>query len=151
MMFERRKPASEITPAYEDRGIFKNDIVQLIVNLVPLTAKNSRNDLIVKGFIEGNSAIEVVFPGRRTIQAKPIVALLQAKLTHARKVAEKAGTTVDVNTLRYPARIEGSWRPKFTRDDNGWETRQHQLFAARWVLKDLDGNAVTFGEMTIKE
>lgn len=150
-MFERRKPASEITPAYEDRGIFKNETVQLIVNLVPLTAKNSRDDLIVKGFIEGNSAIDVVFPGRRKIQAKPIVALLQAKLTHARRMAEKAGTTVDVDTLRYPARIEGSWRPKFTRDDHGWETRQHQLFAARWVLKDLDGKAVTFGEMTIRD
>ena len=150
-MLDRRKPASEITPAYEDGGIFKNELVQLMVELVPLTAKNSRNDLIVKGFVDGNSAIEVVFPGRRKVQAKPVVALLQAKLTHARKVAARTGARVDVDTLRYPARIEGSWRPRFKRDDNGWETRQFQLFAARWILKDLNGKAITFGEMKVRE
>lgn len=148
-MYERRKPASEITPEYEDGGIFKNDLVQLRIELVPLTARNSRNDLIVKGFVDGNSAIDVVFPGRRTIQAKPIVALLQAKLTHARKTAERTGATLDVDKVRYPAMVEGAWRPRFKRDENGWETRQHQLFVARWILHDTNGKPITFGEMKV--
>lgn len=146
-MFERRKPLSEITPEYEDGGIFKNDLVQLKVELVPLTARNSRNDLIVKGFVDETSAIDVVFPGRRTIQAKPILALLQAKLTHSRKLADRANAALDVDKIRYPVMIEGAWRPRFKRDDNGWETRQHQLFVARWILQDSNGKAITFGEV----
>ena len=149
-MLERRKPPNEVTPAYEDGGIYKNGLVQLNVEFVPLSSHSSRHDLVIKAFVDGDSPIEVVFAGRRKIQAKPLMALLQAKLAHARKAAAKKGAAVEIDQVRYPARIEGSWRPRFRRDDQGWETRHHQLFPARWILKDQNGNPISFGETTVK-
>ena len=149
-MLERRKPPNEVTPAYEDGGIFKNGLVQLNVEFIPLSTHNSRRDLVIKGFVDGDSPIEVVFAGRRKIQAKPLMALLQAKLAHARKQATKTGATLDIETVRYPAQIEGSWRPRFRRDNQGWETRHHQLYPSRWILKDPNGKQIAFGEVAKK-
>ena len=141
-MEERRKPPSEVTPQYEDAGIFKNQIVQLTVQLVPIFGQNSRQDIMIKGYVDGNSAIDVVFPGRRKEHAKPLLTRLQHMLVAARK---KPGAPVPIDDIRHPVRIEGAWRPRFKRDDHGWETRDHQLYAARWMVMNQDGQTVTFG------
>ena len=48
--------------------------------------------------------------------------------------------------VRLRITLEGCWRPRFDRDDQGWQTRQMQLYAARWALLDADGKSVTYGE-----
>ena len=146
-MEERRKPAHEVTPQNEDAGLFKTRIVQVTVELVPRVGHNMRKDIMIKGFIDGNSAIDVVFPGRRTRLARPLVARLQNMLSDARNAARAVGQTADLEDVRHPVQIEGTWRPRFYRDDQGWETRRHQLYASRWVLKDQTGHNVIYGEI----
>ncbi|MGC3936501.1 hypothetical protein ACOTTU_01720 [Roseobacter sp. EG26] len=145
-MPHRRKPASEVTPEYEDAGLFKNKVGQIAVELVPQTTRNSRNDLVVRGFVQGNIEIEVCFAGRRTKEIGPLEGQLRALRTHAVSVAAKMGEEKpDIDAVRLPVMIEGAWRPRFQRDQAGWETRSYYLFAARWSLRDEHGNSVAYG------
>lgn len=149
-MHDRRKPAHEVTPWYEDLGIFKSQLVQITVELVPMFGMNSRKDIMVKGFVDGNGAIDVVFPGRRKEHAKPLVARLQTMLKRANVSCGPNGTPPNIDRIRHPVRIEGSWRPRFSCDDQGWQTREHQLYAARWLVMNADGQSVTFGEAPVR-
>ena len=94
-------------------------------------------------------AIDVVFAGRRTKQADLLLKKLQFLWTQANRKTAPGDEPPEVDTVRLPVRVEGSWRPRFERDDQGWETRTHQLFAARWVLNH-DGESKTFGEPPVK-
>ncbi|MBW4707802.1 hypothetical protein KX928_08390 [Roseobacter sp. YSTF-M11] len=145
-MPHRRKPASEVTPEYEDAGLFKNKVGQIAVELVPQMTRNSRQDLVVRGFVNGNIEIEVVFAGRRTKEIGPLEAQLRSLRAHALSVAAKVGEpTPDIDFVRLPIMVEGAWRPRFKRDQTGWETRSFNLFAARWSLRDENGTSVSFG------
>ncbi|WP_187432012.1 hypothetical protein ROLI_009840 [Roseobacter fucihabitans] len=145
-MSHRRKPASEITPEYEDSGLFKSKVGQLAVELVPQMSRNSRNDLVVRGFANRTTEIEVAFAGRRVKEAGPLEARLNAlmnkRIREAKALGEKAP---DIDHVRLPVLIEGAWRPRFRRDQTGWETRSYYLFAARWSILDNEGNSVSFG------
>lgn len=143
MTQDRRRPAREVSPTYEDAGIFKTQLVELVVDLVPRFARNSRGDLMIKGFVAGDGAIDVVFPGRRGDRTRPLVARLEAVATRA----QAGGNTAALDRLRHSVRIQGVWRPRFSCDDQGWQTRQHQLYAARWLILDQEGNAQTYGEV----
>jgi len=149
-MKERRKPASEITPEYEDRGIFKNQTTQHVVELVPKFAKNSRGDVMVMGFLQGAVPVDIVFAGRRKEQAAQVLQELRTLWSRANRNVPENGTPPDVISVRLPVRIEGAWRPRFELDDQGWQTRTYQLFAARWLMTDSTGNALSFGEPPIK-
>lgn len=149
-MKDRRKPASQVTPEYEDRGIFKNPTTQLVVELVPRFGKNSRGDVMIMGFLQGNVPVDVVFAGRRKAQAAHVMQELRILWSRANREVPPNGTPPEVEWVRLPVRIEGAWRPRFERDDQGWQTRTHQLFAARWLLTDAEGNALSFGEPPIK-
>ena len=145
-MQERRKPQSEVTPAYEDRGIFRGAIVNLTVQVVPVYALNTRQDLMVKAYVSDGGAIDVVFPGRRRRHANALLNRIKMLWTKA----QREGRAGDPNRIRFPITIEGAWRPRFKRDDQGWETRELQLFAARWAMLDVDGNSVTYGEPVVR-
>ncbi len=149
-MHDRRKPVIETTPRYEDSGIFKTQLVQLTVELVPLFAQNKRGDVLIKGFVDVDGAIDVVFAGRRKSQVKPLTARLQTLLNRTRAAGGTGGGGLDIDRIRHPVRIEGAWRPRFSCDDQGWQTREHQLYAARWLVMDRDGQAVEFGESPIR-
>ncbi|MFK7882057.1 hypothetical protein [Roseobacter sp.] len=145
-MPHRRKPASEVTPEYEDSGLFKSKVGQLTVELVPQMTRNSRKDLVVRGFTNGTVEIQVAFAGRRTKKVGPLEARLVAMLTRAKQIAATAGEPEpDIDEVRLPVLIEGAWRPRFKRDQTGWETRSYYLFAARWSILDDQGNTVSFG------
>ncbi|MGZ2258418.1 hypothetical protein [Roseobacter sp. A03A-229] len=145
-MPQRRRPASEVTPEYEDSGLFKNKVGQLQVELVPQSTYNGRNDLVVRGFVNRTIEIEVAFAGRRVKEVGPLEARLQMVRAKAiREAAEKGLPTPDIDHMRLPVLIEGAWRPRFKRDQTGWETRSYYLFAARWSILDDDGNTVSFG------
>lgn len=149
-MKDRRKPASEVTPDYEDSGIFKTPTTQLVVGLVPRLGRNTRLDLMIKGFVQGEAAIDVVFAGRRRAQAEPLVQMLNALWTRANRQADKTGSPPEVDDVRLPVRIEGCWRPRFARDDQGWQTRTFQLYASRWLVTDSAGTAHAFGEPPVR-
>lgn len=149
-MPHRRKPASEVTPDYEDAGLFKNKVGQLSVELVPQMMRNGRNDLVVRGFVNRTIEIEVAFAGRRVKETGPLETRLRALLTRAMKIAAATGEPEpDIDHIRLPLLIEGAWRPRFKRDQTGWETRSYYLFAARWSVLDDAGNTVSFGARPI--
>lgn len=149
-MKDRRKDAREVTPQYEDSGIFKNPPKQLNVELVPKFGTNSRNDVMIKGFIDADTAVDVVFAGRRKAHVEDLVNRLRALWTRANRNPARADRPPEIDEVRLPVRIEGSWRPRFERDDQGWQTRTHQLFAARWLITGEDGEIKTYGEVPIR-
>ena len=149
-MPQRRRPASEVTPEYEDSGLFKNKVGQISVELVPQMMRNGRNDLVVRGFVNRTIEIEVAFAGRRVKEVGPLEARLRALLPRAVKTAAATGgPDPDIDYIRLPVLIEGAWRPRFKRDQTGWETRSYYLFAARWSVLDDEGNTVSFGSPPI--
>jgi len=148
-MPQRRLPASEVTPEFEDAGIFKTRTVQITVELIPQMRRNDRDDLVVRGFVERHFEIEVLFAGRRTKETPPLEERLQVMLDNARKQAATNGRDVEIDMVRCPVLVEGSWRRRSVRDENDWETHTYQLMAARWSLLDNKGNPVPFGSAPI--
>lgn len=131
----------------EDAGLFKTALCEVMLELMPLTRRNNRNDLVVRGFIDRKTEIEVFFAGRRVQQVAPMEAQLKALMSHARKQAEAAGAPPpDVEKIRLPVRAQGAWRRTRVRDESGWETGSYHFVVARWSLLDREGNSVAFGE-----
>ena len=145
-MEDRRKPAHLVSPEGEDDGIYRSGIVRLTVRLVPVFGRNTRGDLMIKGYVGPESAIDVVFPGRRRRDASDLEQRLKAEWQRIAQAARSRGRTPDIETARLPVMVEGAWRPRFRRDDQGWQTRDHQFYAARWAFVDQAGQSVTFGE-----
>ena len=146
---ERRIPAHRVTPWYEDSGIFKQPVKQYEVSLVPTFARNRRDDIVVKGFIEGTRAIDVVFAGRRKTEATPALEMLKTLWSRENIKARKTGDHPERDNVRLRVRVEGCWRTRHVRDDQGWQTSDHQLFAARWIFSDGQGTARSFGALPI--
>lgn len=149
-MKDRRRPAHEITPQIEDGGIFRRPPTNLVVELVPKFGMNAREDVMIKGFVGSNVPIDVVFPGRRKAYLEPLVQKLRTLWTVANRRTGKTDRPPEVDEVRLAVRIEGSWRPRFQRDDQGWQTRTHQLFAARWMVAEGAGEVKTCGEAPIR-
>lgn len=136
-----------VSPDYEDAGLFSGNICQISVELVPQMRRTDRDDLVVRGFVNGNREVEVLFAGRRARNVGPLETRLKGLLTRARQAAEAARQEVpDVDRVRCPVRIEGAWRRKTFRDESGWETHSYNFVAARWSLLNKDGQSVSFGE-----
>ncbi|MEM1352216.1 MAG: hypothetical protein AAGF27_07715 [Pseudomonadota bacterium] len=142
-----RKPAHEVSASYEDAGLFRTAICQLMLELIPQTRLNDRDDLIVRAFVDRKIEIDVFFAGRRTAEAGPMQAQLKAMMKHAREKASVAGLPPpDPDKVRLPVRVEGAWRRSLQRDDSGWETGTYHFVVSRWSLLDKDGNTLSFGE-----
>lgn len=145
--YQSRRNASEVTDAYEDAGLFKTAICQQMLELIPQMRRNSRDDLIVRGFVDRKTEIDIFFAGRRRAEAGPLEAQLKALMSIARKKASDAGARPpDVDKVRLPIRVEGAWRRSRQIDENGWETGSYHFVVARWSLLDKDGSTVSFGE-----
>lgn len=142
-----RKPAHEVSAAYEDAGLFRTAICQIMLELIPQMRRNDREDLIVRGFVDRKIEIDVFFAGRRTAKAAPLENQLKALMQAARKTASETGRPQpEPQNVRLPVRAEGAWRRSLKRDDSGWETGSYHFVVARWSLLDKDGNTVSFGE-----
>jgi hypothetical protein len=139
-MQNRRSATKDVTPHSEDRGLFKKDLGQFPVALVPHMKRSSRGDLVIRGYLNGTSEIYVIFAGRRAKEAAPIENLLNAKLSQAVEEASKARRAPpEVNKIRLPVNVEGAWRSRFQRDVSGWDHRSYQFLASRWAFLDADG------------
>lgn len=146
-MFYARKPADEVTAAYEDAGLFRTAICQMMLELIPQMRRNDREDLIVRGFVDRKIEIDVFFAGRRAAETGPLVTQLKAMMQHARKKASGLDQPPpEPEKVRLPVRVEGAWRRSLKRDDSGWETGSYHFVVARWSLLDKEGNTVSFGE-----
>lgn len=146
-----RKAAHEVSPAYEDSGLFKTDPCQIVVELIPQMRRNDRGDLIVRGFVDRKNEVDVFFAGRRTKEAGQLDMALRYELKFARATAAAAGQkTPPIERIRMAVRIEGAWRRRTQRDDNGWESSTFHFVAARWSFIDPHGNTVSFGEPPLR-
>lgn len=139
-MQNRRTPPRKITPKSEDLGLFKKDLGQFWVALVPHIKRSSRGDLVIRGYLNGTSEVFVIFAGRRTKQALPVESRLKAMFARAARAAAKSQSDPpQINKIRLPVHIEGAWRPRFQSDDSGWDQRSFQLLASRWAFADAEG------------
>lgn len=144
--YRERKDPAHLTPEYEDCGLFKSDVLSVQVELTPIIYRNSRNDLIVRGFNRGTKSFEVVFAGRRAMMAAPLVASLEAmKAARAKQLKLRDTAFADLESCRAPVRIEGAWRRRFWTDANGWQNAVNQLVVARWFLEGPANKHRPFG------
>jgi hypothetical protein len=147
---QTRKPPSEVTPLYEDTGLFKTAVRDMMLELIPQIRRNDRQDLIVRGFVDRKTEIDVFFAGRRAAEVGPLENQLKALMAYARKTASAEGSEApNVTKIRLPVRVEGAWRRSRQRDDSGWETGSYHFVVSRWSLLDQKGNTVTFGEKPV--
>ena len=148
-MPHRRKPPHLISPAYEDNGLFKAPVRKVTVALVPQMTRNYRQYVVVRGFVEPNIEVAVIFAGRRAKMLAPLEAQLRKRLFRAKAITPQWDqAALDSATLIVS--IEGSWRPRFERDPAGWETRSYHLMAARWTIIDDTGLSHTAGEGPVR-
>lgn len=145
--FQVRRASSSVSEKDEDTGLFATQLCQIMVELIPQSRRNDRNDLVIRGFVDRKFEIDVYFAGRRTAEAGPLEAQLKALLRAARAIAQAARNNPPaIETLRLPVRIEGAWRRTRKRDESGWETGSYHFVAARWSLLDQDGKTISFGK-----
>ena len=143
--------AKTVTPKYEDAGLFRDEICQLSVTLIPVIRRNSRDDFLVTGFVNEKLEIDVLFAGRRKVEAAPLMTHLRALRKHQLEVAAKHGAPPPLVTdMRLSVHIEGAWRRIFQTEPDGWETHTYQLVAARWGLVNRDGQKVSYGTPPVK-
>ncbi|NRB16560.1 MAG: hypothetical protein HRU33_02990 [Rhodobacteraceae bacterium] len=146
-MQNRRAPATAITPVKEDSGLFKKGVVPFDFELVPHKARSSRGDLVIKGFFQKETQIDVIFAGRRAMETAPLELCLERAFSNAIRDAARKQTQTNIDNIRFPIHVEGSWRPHFLRDMSGWETRSYQFLVAEWSFADETGTKVVFGEL----
>jgi hypothetical protein len=141
---------ADVTPEYEDAGLFGEGVCQVDVAIVPLIRRNRRSDVVVTGFAGEGRQMTVLFAGRRAADAAPALAQLKKLGADMRKAAAiRKQPAPRIEDIRLPMRIEGTWRKLIQTDDTGWETRHYQLVAARWTYKGLNGLPATFGEKPV--
>ncbi|AZV79636.1 hypothetical protein EBB79_18340 [Parasedimentitalea marina] len=149
-MQNRRAPVSAITPAKEDTGLYKKGVVQFDMELVPHKARSSRGDLVIKGFFQSETQVDVIFAGRRATETAPLELCLERVFSTSVRMARRNQTQINIDSIRFPVRVEGSWRPHFLRDMSGWETRSYQFLVAQWSFTDETGTQVEFGELPVQ-
>ena len=88
--FQTRRSPSSVTEQEEDAGLFKSDLCQIMIELIPQTRRNGRGDVIIRGFADRKHEIDVVFAGRRAKQASALEDQLKALLRAARTIAKAA-------------------------------------------------------------
>jgi hypothetical protein len=121
-------------------GIFKKGTGEFAVELVPDVTRNSRQDVVVRGFVNAGVEVSVIFPGRRAREAVAVERRLKALLIRAnRQAASAKQPEPSLSSIRLPVRVEGTWRLRFQRDNSGWDKKSFQLLAARWAFVDHDG------------
>jgi len=84
-MPQPRLPQRDLTPEYEDAGLFKHGVCQVQVELVPVVEQNSRGDINIKGFVKDDLEISVTpyasryrlkVRGGHVSKRKPVVGMI---------------------------------------------------------------------------
>ncbi|MEO9897106.1 MAG: hypothetical protein ABJD13_19985 [Paracoccaceae bacterium] len=139
-----RKSNSQVA---EDMGLFQTGMTRAQVAMAPIFGQNSRGDWVISSVLPDGKEFQVVFAGRRAASVDELRAeLSQAWSSAVRSAAAQRQNRPEPHTVTIPVLIEGSWRAVFRRDGAGWETRQYQLYAARWTFARRDGEIEVAGE-----
>ena len=134
-MEHSRKPKAEISPRYEDAGLFRNGLSALDLWLIPVVLRTRRGDLLVSGFAVGELEISILFAGRRVAEAAPLVAHLeQVRARQLRSAMQANRPPPALEDIRCPVWVEGAWRPRVVTREDGWAERSFHLIAARWRI-----------------
>ncbi|UWQ28118.1 hypothetical protein [Leisingera sp. M523] len=145
-MTNRRRPVLQITPLIEDAGLFKREVRDVPLELVPVFSRNNRGDLVVKGIVQPDAEIEVIFAGRRMREAAGLVTQMKKLRVQGVRTAMHGHEAMNsIRRLRLPVQVRGTWRLRFDRDASGWEVKSYQLLAAQWAFADADGYTVLCG------
>lgn len=131
-MQNRRIKPKNVDPSYEDTGLFQGALCSVELALIPIMRKNNRGDLVIKGILKSGKEIAVTFAGRRAHQAAQVVARLNT-------LRDQRSTYSNLRDSQLPIQIEGTWRPQFVTDANGFETRTFHLIAAKWSMATQPG------------
>ena len=100
---DRRAPKHTVSPAYEDRGIFRMRVVSVAIWLMPDFARTARGDVVIRGLYNTGDGerlrVDTIFAGRRARFAEPLLRQLKprAALTNT---ADRA----------LPLHCQGAWR-----------------------------------------
>lgn len=130
-------------PAYTGGRLADGEICKVRLELVPVFWGNDRNDLLIRGYVEGNLKVDILFTGQRCHDAVPLMRALNTLKMRAFQSAKRYGLDVpDVTAIRLPASIEGSWQRVFEQDESGWETHYYNLIASQWMVA-RDAHAAT--------
>lgn len=133
-MEDRRSQDPDPSPLREDRGIFKTGVVEVRLELAPMSRTTSRGDLACIGYI-GDADVEVIFPGRRQSETGSLKAEL------ARVASGKSG-----QAGRLPIRLRTIWRTRIIELDDVESKRIYQFLASEWVVRNRRGLDTNFGE-----
>lgn len=145
-MTNRRRPASTVTPLIEDGGLFKREVRDVAVELIPVFSLNNRRDLVVEGVVRPGTEIEVVFAGRRAPHAASLVERMKVmRSIGVQQSANGHDAMTRLKQLRLSIQVRGTWRLRFEPDDSGWEIKKYQLLAAQWAFQDIEGYKVLAG------
>lgn len=145
-MTNRRLEQKHVTPQSEDAGLFKRELRDVPVELIPVVNRNNRGDLLIKGIVRPDAEIEVLFAGRR----KPEAAGLLHRIKKLREQGLRTATNgheamMQIRRLRLPVQVRGNWRIRFEPDEEGWDLKCYQLLAAQWAFTDHKGFNVLCG------
>ena len=141
---DRQRVVSE--GSYDDAGLFRSAIVQVVVWVTPEMRTTREGDLVLRGFVDKNE-IEVVFPGQRRSQASDLMRHLQQQLRLSRQDEVRRGRLMSTETVRQKLRIDGTWRVRLLAEINGMPVRRFQFVAARWRLRDERGIDHIYGHL----
>ncbi len=131
----------------EDMGLFQGGMTRTQVAMTPIFGQNNRGDWIVSAVLPDGKEFQVVFAGRRAQAVGELRAELSRIWSSAvRNASARQQDRPEPHSVSMPVLIEGSWRAVFRRDGEGWETRQYQLYAARWSFVCRDGDVEVAGE-----
>lgn len=153
-MKKRINDPALITPAYEDQGLFKRPSAELVVTLFPKFGTNSRKDTIIKGLMQNDVEVDVIFAGRRKQEAAELVTLLRRLWDAANFQVPKGHPAPVREDVRVPTRIQGSWRMRVEEGEEEAEalyTKEYQLLVARWAFNSDNGAFRSFGTPPFQE
>ncbi|MEM7719028.1 MAG: hypothetical protein AAF222_07475 [Pseudomonadota bacterium] len=122
----------------EDSGLFRSEVIDISLTLLPFNKRSSRGDLIYIGMING-AEVEVVFAGRRMSAIGPL------------KRAIAQGTHGTQKTVGFALNAKGVWRTRLVPRDDLDVQRVYQFVVAEWTVPNEKGGATTFGEPPLKD
>lgn len=150
-MANTRSPSSHVPSVTEDAELFKRELRLIPVELLPVFDQNSHGDLVVKGIVQPESEVEVLFAGRRAWDARALTErLYKMRMQSTRSALTSNGQVTQVRSMRLQAQVEGCWRVRLEPDASGWEVKIYQLIAAQWSFTDDFGNFVRHGRPPAK-
>lgn len=126
--------------------MFKRELRDVPVELIPVLNRNNRGDLLIKGIVKPDAEIEVLFAGRRLKDVGGLLQRIKVLRTEGLRTARDGHEAMlRIRRLRLPVRVRGNWRIRFETDETGWDFKCYQLLAAQWAFTDLKGFNVICG------